>query len=502
MRMELEVGRNVVFDGALDRVHILAGADTRAVADAEDMRIHRLRRLPPPHVQHHIGGLAPDTGQGLQRGAGIGNFAAIILDQNTAQLDDILGLLAEQADGLDMLGQTLFAQIQHLLRRVGDFEQFARGLVDTRIGRLRRQRHGDDQSVDVHMLQLALGFGVGCLKTRKDLSDRVVIELFCHPGLNAAHGRMTQAQSQCASSGSRRRVLHAMVLAAREVTIMNVQTPESGYHYNVMRRAIDLIDQGGEGLSLDELARQMDMSPAHFQRLFSRWTGVSPKRYQQYLTLGHAKALLRERFTTLETAHNVGLSGSGRLHDLFLKWESMSPGEYARKGAGLTIFWGWFESPFGPALVMGTDKGICGMAFGAETGEEEAMEDMLSRWPLAEFVEDPMHLRPWVLSAFGSVSDRLQPTPLYLIGSPLQIKVWEALMHIPSGQVTTYSEIAQRVGSPQAVRAVGTAVGRNPVSWLIPCHRALRKSGGLGGYHWGLPVKRAMLAYEAAQADA
>lgn len=283
---------------------------------------------------------------------------------------------------------------------------------------------------------------------------------------------------------------------------MNVQTPESGYHYNVMRRAIDLIDQGGEGLSLEELARQMDMSPAHFQRLFSRWTGVSPKRYQQYLTLGHAKALLRERFTTLETAHNVGLSGSGRLHDLFLKWESMSPGEYARRGIGLTIYWGWFECPFGPALVMGTDKGICGMAFGAETGEEAAMEDMISRWPKAKFIEDPMHLRPWVLSAFGAASDRLEPTPLYLIGSPLQIKVWEALMHIPSGQVTTYSEIAQRVGSPQAVRAVGTAVGRNPVSWLIPCHRALRKSGGLGGYHWGLPVKRAMLAFEAAQADA
>ncbi|WP_425084874.1 bifunctional helix-turn-helix domain-containing protein/methylated-DNA--[protein]-cysteine S-methyltransferase [Ruegeria profundi] len=280
---------------------------------------------------------------------------------------------------------------------------------------------------------------------------------------------------------------------------MNVQTPESGYHYNVMRRAIELIDQGGETLSLEELASQMGMSPAHFQRLFSRWTGVSPKRYQQYLTLGHAKALLRERFTTLETAHNVGLSGSGRLHDLFLKWESMSPGEYARKGAGLTVYWGWFDCPFGQALVMGTDKGICGIAFGAETGEAAAMEDMTARWPKANFVEDTEKLRPWVEASFGA---NRSETPLHLIGSPLQIKVWEALMHIPSGQVTTYSEIAQRVGSPQAVRAVGTAVGRNPVSWLIPCHRALRKSGGLGGYHWGLPVKRAMLAYEAAQADA
>ncbi|MEX0368458.1 MAG: bifunctional helix-turn-helix domain-containing protein/methylated-DNA--[protein]-cysteine S-methyltransferase [Ruegeria sp.] len=283
---------------------------------------------------------------------------------------------------------------------------------------------------------------------------------------------------------------------------MNIRTGEEGYHYGVMRRAIELIDQNDKTLSLEELAAQMNMSSAHFQRLFSRWAGVSPKKFQQYLTLGHAKALLEDRFTTLEAAHSVGLSGTGRLHDLFVRWEAMSPGEYARKGEGLRIYWGWFESPFGPAIVMGTDKGICGVGFAAETGEEAAMEDLLSRWPKAEFIEDPMHLRPWALSAFGSASDRLEPTPLYLIGAPLQIKVWEALLHIPTGHVTTYSEIAQTIGNPQAVRAVGTAVGRNPISWLIPCHRALRKSGGLGGYHWGLPVKRAMLAYEAARAEA
>lgn len=281
---------------------------------------------------------------------------------------------------------------------------------------------------------------------------------------------------------------------------MNVQMQDSGYHYGVIRRAIELIDQGGEGLTLEQLAAQMDMSPAHFQRLFSRWVGVSPKRYQQYLTLGHAKTLLREQFTTLEASHGVGLSGGGRLHDLFLRWEAMSPGEFARKGAGLTIYWGWFDSPFGPALVMGTDKGICGIGFAAETGEEAAMQDLLSRWPLADFVEDPMMLRPWVLAAFRAESADLSKAPLFLIGAPFQIKVWEALLTIPSGQVTTYSEIAEAIGSPRAVRAVGTAVGRNPVSWLIPCHRALRKSGGLGGYHWGLPVKRAMLAYETARA--
>lgn len=277
---------------------------------------------------------------------------------------------------------------------------------------------------------------------------------------------------------------------------------EQGYHFNVMRRAIELIDEGGEQLSLDDLARAMDMSPSHFQRLFSRWAGVSPKRFQQYLTLGHAKALLDNKFTTLGTSDAIGLSGSGRLHDLFLRWESMSPGEYARKGAGLVIRWGWFDSPFGPSLVMGTDKGICGIGFSAETGEVLAMQDLTSRWPNATYVEDPDALRPWVEAAFGGSTDRTEDVPLHMIGSPLQIKVWEALMRIPSGQVSTYSEIAQAVGNPKAVRAVGTAIGRNPISWLIPCHRALRKTGGLGGYHWGLPVKRALLAYEAARAEA
>jgi len=273
---------------------------------------------------------------------------------------------------------------------------------------------------------------------------------------------------------------------------------EQSYHYQVMRRALEVIDDAEAPLTLDALAREMHMSPAHFQRLFSQWVGVSPKRYQQYLTLGHAKALLRERFTTLEASASVGLSGSGRLHDLFVTWEAMSPGEYARGGAGLTIRWGWFESPFGPALVMGTERGLCGLGFAAETGAEATMADMLSRWPEAEFIEDPQALRPWALAALGAEA-RIEPTPLFLIGAPFQIKVWEALMTIPDGHVTTYSEIAGAIGAPRAVRAVGTAVGRNPISWLIPCHRAMRKSGGLGGYHWGMPVKRAILAWESAR---
>ncbi|HBQ36626.1 MAG TPA: 6-O-methylguanine DNA methyltransferase [Rhodobacteraceae bacterium] len=273
---------------------------------------------------------------------------------------------------------------------------------------------------------------------------------------------------------------------------------EKAYHFGVIKRAIETIDAaGGRDMSLEQLAADMQMSPAHFQRVFSRWVGTSPKRYQQYLTLGFAKTLLHDRFTTLQVADKVGLSGSGRLHDLFIRWEAMSPGEFARKGDGLIIKYGWFDSPFGEALAMGTDKGLCGLAFAAETGREAAMQDMCTRWPFAKFNEDPVSISSWVMAAFSQTGQ----ANLHLIGAPFQIKVWEALLSIKSGHVTTYSEIADTIGAPRAMRAVGTAVGRNPVSWLIPCHRALRKSGGLGGYHWGLPVKRAMLAWESARAE-
>ena len=274
--------------------------------------------------------------------------------------------------------------------------------------------------------------------------------------------------------------------------------PQDSYHYIVMRRALDLIDAAEDPLSLDDLARRMHMSPAHFQRLFSAWVGVSPKRYQQYLTLDHARTLLSKRHTVLETAQNAGLSGSGRLHDLFLRWEAMSPGDFARRGEGLTIRYGWFASPFGEVLAMGTDKGLCGLAFAEECGHQAAWDDMAQRWPEARFLEDPDAIAPWVEAAFATRGE----ARLHMIGAPFQIKVWEALLQVPTGHVTTYSDIARAIGSPRAVRAVGTAVGRNPVGFLIPCHRALRKSGGLGGYHWGLPVKRTMLAWESARTEA
>lgn len=275
---------------------------------------------------------------------------------------------------------------------------------------------------------------------------------------------------------------------------MTDQSPS--YHYAVIARALREIDAGGPGLTLETLAARIGLSPAHFQRTFSQWVGVSPKAYQQYLTLDHARDLLARRFTVLEAAQEAGLSGGGRLHDLFLKWEAMSPGEFATGGAGLVIRWGLALSPFGETVVMATDKGICGMGFTQEMGVEETVEDLMRRWPAATFLRDDTAIAPLAEAAFGAGETRL-----HLIGAPFQIKVWEALLSIPSGHVTTYSQIAGAIGHARAVRAVGTAVGRNPISFLIPCHRALRKSGGLGGYHWGLPVKRAMLAWEGARAD-
>lgn len=271
------------------------------------------------------------------------------------------------------------------------------------------------------------------------------------------------------------------------------------YHYRLIKRAIDYIDSHAtDQPSLSSLAATTGLSEAHFQRTFRQWVGVTPKKYLQYLTLTQAREMLKTRHTLLDTALSTGLSGPSRLHDLFLTWEAMTPGEYALRGEGLTIAYGWFESPFGEMLVLSTDRGICGLAFADETGRDAAEQDLFSRWPKASFSADKAAMRPWVEAALAAKGE----ARLLLSGSPLQLKVWEALLCIPSGYVTTYSDIAASIGSPKAMRAVGTAVGRNPVSWLIPCHRALRKSGALGGYHWGLPVKRALLARESARLDA
>ena len=276
--------------------------------------------------------------------------------------------------------------------------------------------------------------------------------------------------------------------------------PQATEDYARMAEAIRFIDAAQEEQpGLDAVAAHLDLSAGHFQRIFTRWVGVSPKKYQQYLTLGHAKTLLRDRHSLLDTALETGMSGPGRLHDLFVGWEAMTPAEFGRGGEGLDIAWGHGDTPFGDALVLWTERGVCGLAFTAETGRAAASADMRGRWPDARYREDGVRGAAMLGEIFGGGGNGVH---VVAPGAPFQTKVWEALMAIPSGHVTTYSDIAARIGNPKAVRAVGTAVGRNPVSWLIPCHRALRKSGALGGYHWGLPVKRAMLAWESARLDA
>ena len=273
---------------------------------------------------------------------------------------------------------------------------------------------------------------------------------------------------------------------------MNIAPDAGQFQYDLMAAALRYIEERRDQQpSLEQVAAAIGLSPAHFQRVFSQWVGVSPKRYLQHLTLDHAKRLLDERFTVLDATYASGLSAPSRLHDLFLRWEAMTPGEYARKGKGLVINWGWFDSPFGEMLAMGTDRGLCGAAFAAEHGRDRTLADMRGRWPAAVFDEDRGAVAGWVEAAFGCQNEgdpESREVALHLIGAPFQIKVWEALMAIPSGHA-------------KAVRAVGTAVGRNPISWLIPCHRALRRDGELGGYHWGLPLKRAMLAYESARLE-
>ena len=280
---------------------------------------------------------------------------------------------------------------------------------------------------------------------------------------------------------------------------MTNQDPSAESLYPIIESALRLLEETAEERpTLEEVAARIGYSPSHFQRLFTSWVGVSPKKYVSYLALGHAKRALAERRTVLEATDDAGLSSGGRLYDLLMQWEAMSPGVYASGGEGLEIAYGFVDSPFGEALIMLTPKGICGIGFTADCGREAAQADLASRWPKARFREASAEAAAAARDAFGAQGEGR----LALIGAPFQIKVWEALLRIPSGYVTTYSDIAAAIGRPKAVRAVGTAVGRNPISWLIPCHRALRKSGELGGYHWGLTVKRAMLAYESARADA
>lgn len=271
--------------------------------------------------------------------------------------------------------------------------------------------------------------------------------------------------------------------------------------YRLVRRAIAFLSETwDEQPELDRLARHLGLSPAHCQKLFKRWCGLSPKEFVQAITLDHARALLGGSASVLDAAHEVGLSGGGRLHDLFVDHEAMTPGDYKRRGDGLTIAYGFHASPFGEALLMATDRGVAGLAFineDAGEGRAEALLDMTRRWPKAEFAERPDVTEPHARRIFDATEWRPdRPVRLVLIGTDFEVRVWEALLRIPMGRAVSYTDIARHIGNPTASRAVGSAVGRNPISFVVPCHRVLRGDGSLGGYHWGLTRKRALIGWE------
>ena len=251
--------------------------------------------------------------------------------------------------------------------------------------------------------------------------------------------------------------------------------------------------------SLGELADYCGMSEFHFQRVFQRWVGLSPKKFLSVVSLEQAKQALDGQADLLNASFDAGLSGPGRLHDLFVTYEAMTPGEYKRAAEGLTIRWGWHDGVFGKTLLLATDRGLCGLAFLDSRGIDGCFQDMADRWPEANLVEDPSFTQPYmdrIFSDSAPVGDD-RGIRLFLKGTEFQVKVWEGLMRIPSGDYTTYGDLAERIGMPsRAARAVGTAVGANPISWLIPCHRVIRNSGMLGGYRWGLPRKIAMMGFE------
>jgi AraC family transcriptional regulator of adaptative response/methylated-DNA-[protein]-cysteine methyltransferase len=268
--------------------------------------------------------------------------------------------------------------------------------------------------------------------------------------------------------------------------------------YVLVRDTIQYIsERWREQPELETIAASVGTDANHLHRVFTRWAGLTPKAFVQALTLDQARRMLSDANSILDTAYEVGLSGPGRLHDLFVTHEAMSPGAYKARGEGVTIAYGYHPSPFGTALVMATDRGLAGLAF-ADPGEEaKAFADMSTRWPAARYVEDPHVTAPFARQVFdpGHWShDR--PLRLVFIGSDFEVRVWETLLRIPLGKATTYTDIARHIGNPKAARAVGAAVGRNPISFVVPCHRVLGRQGDLCGYHWGLTRKKAILGWE------
>ncbi len=280
--------------------------------------------------------------------------------------------------------------------------------------------------------------------------------------------------------------------------------PTAAADYDVVRRAIAHIRGNWRRQpEIDTIAEAAGVTATDLHHLFRRWCGLTPKAFLQALTLHSARELLRSSASVLDTAYEVGLSGPGRLHDLFVTHEAMSPGEWKARGEGLTVSYGFHPSPFGLALVMATPRGLAGLAF-ADPGEERAaLEDMRARWPKARYVEDMAATAPTARRIFETERWRPeQPLRVVLIGTDFEVRVWEKLLTIPLGKLTTYSDLAASAGVPKAARAVGAAVGKNPISFVVPCHRVVGKSGDVTGYHWGITRKRAMLGWEAGMAEA
>jgi AraC family transcriptional regulator of adaptative response/methylated-DNA-[protein]-cysteine methyltransferase len=278
---------------------------------------------------------------------------------------------------------------------------------------------------------------------------------------------------------------------------MVVKPPQSDYE--IVRRAIEFISLGWRDQpSLETIADEVGLKPLALQRLFTRWAGLTPKGFLQAVTLDHARLLLSDSASVLDASYELGLSGPGRLHDLFVTHEAMTPGAYKARGEGVTLTWGFHPSPFGSALLMATAHGLAGLAFADPGDEAAALADMKSRWPRATYVEDRAATAGLARRVFDPATWKAeQPLRVVMIGSDFELTVWETLLKLPLGRATSYSDIAAHIGRPSAARAVGTAVGRNPISFVVPCHRVLGKGGSLCGYHWGLTRKRAILGWEA-----
>jgi AraC family transcriptional regulator of adaptative response/methylated-DNA-[protein]-cysteine methyltransferase len=276
-------------------------------------------------------------------------------------------------------------------------------------------------------------------------------------------------------------------------------TEQEHINYDRIAKAIDYIKTNfKEQPSLNDIAETVHLSPYHFQRLFTDWAGVSPKKFMQYISVAYAKQLLKEKQATLfDTAYETGLSGTGRLHDMFINIEGMTPGEYKNGGERLSINYSFAESPFGNLIVASTPKGICHMAF-AEN-EPEAFRELQSRFPNAKFHPIVDLNQQNALFIFQYDWSKLNKIKLHLNATPFQLKVWETLLKVPMGGLTTYGTIADKIDRPGASRAVGTAIGNNPVAFLIPCHRVIQSTGNIGGYRWGNTRKSAIIGWEAAK---